>query len=124
MQRITKIVTDDGTEGFSVGGAHSYFYGATENEIENLVKPLLVGQDPMDRERLWQWMMKHRGFSEGLIGNIDSALWDLMGRFAGLSVAKLLGQNRDKVKAYASTYPNLGTPETYAEHALECKQRG
>ncbi|HHX64636.1 MAG TPA: enolase, partial [Chloroflexi bacterium] len=31
---------------------------------------------------------------------------------------------RDRVKAYASTYPNMGTPEEYAEHAAECARRG
>ena len=37
---------------------------------------------------------------------------------------KLLGGCRDKVKAYASTYPNMGPPEDYAEHALACKRQG
>ena len=36
-------------------------------------------------------MMGHRGFSEGLVGNIDCALWDLLGRMAEAPVAKLLG---------------------------------
>ena len=31
---------------------------------------------------------------------------------------------RDRVKAYASTYPNLGDPRVYAEHALACKAQG
>jgi L-alanine-DL-glutamate epimerase-like enolase superfamily enzyme len=39
-------------------------------------------------------------------------------------VYQLLGGCRDKVKAYASTYPNMGTPEQYAEHALACRQEG
>ena len=41
-----------------------------------------------------------------------------------LPVHKILGGARDKVKAYASTYPNIGKPEDYAEHALECKKQG
>jgi L-alanine-DL-glutamate epimerase-like enolase superfamily enzyme len=43
---------------------------------------------------------------------------------AGVPIAKLLGGAREKVKAYASSGPNLGSPEVYAAHALECKQRG
>jgi L-alanine-DL-glutamate epimerase-like enolase superfamily enzyme len=35
-----------------------------------------------------------------------------------------MGGARDRVKAYASTYPNLGDPEVYAEHALACKREG
>ena len=124
IQRIIKIVTDEGAEGYNTGGAHGYSYCATKVEVERLVNPLLLEENPLDRERLWQWMMKHRGFSEGLVGNIDGALWDLLGRMAGVPVAKLLGGAREKVKAYASTAPNLGSPEVYADHALECKRRG
>lgn len=124
IQHITKIVTDEGLEGYNTGGAGDHFYGATRAKVENLVKPLLVGENPLDRERLWQWMMKHIGFSDALVGNIDGALWDLLGRKAEVSVAKLLGGAREKVKAYASTAPNIGSPETYANHALECKRRG
>ncbi|MBI4220874.1 MAG: enolase [Chloroflexi bacterium] len=125
VQRITKITADNGAAGYSVGGAHSYFYGANSAEVERLVKPLLVGENPLDREKLWQWMMWNRsGFSEALTGNIDCALWDLLGRMAGVPVAKLLGGYREKVKAYASSGPNLGGPDVYAKQALECKQRG
>ena len=35
-----------------------------------------------------------------------------------------MGGARDRVKAYASTYPNLGAPQVYAEHALQCKREG
>ncbi len=69
-------------------------------------------------------MMGHRGISEEVIGAIDCTLWDLAGRASGVSVAKLLGGYRDKVKAYASTAPNLGSPEVYAAHAVEMKERG
>ncbi len=124
VQTITRIVTDDGVEGFTTGGVHSYFYGPSPDEITRLVKPLLVGQDPLDRELLWQWMKGNRGFSEALIGNIDSALWDLAGRAAGQSVAQLLGKARGKVRAYASTAPNLGSPEVYAQLARDCQDRG
>ena len=123
IQRILKIETDVGAEGFFTGG-NAYFVPPPSEVIENLVKPLLMGEDPLDREKLWQWMMGHRRLSEAVIGAVDCTLWDLLGRSTGVSVSKLLGGYRDKVKAYASTAPNLGPPEVYAEHALECKKRG
>ncbi len=124
VQTLTRIVTDTGVEGYATGGVHSYFYGASAEEVEGLVKPLLVGQDPMDRGLLWDWMKGNRRFSEALIGNIDSALWDLAGRAAGQSVATLMGRTRTKAKAYASTAPNIGSPDVYAKLALECRDRG
>lgn len=113
---ITRIVTDDGLEGYNLGGDPS--------TIENVVKPLLVGENPLDREKLWHWMDQHSRFSEGLAGLIDCALWDLYGRMVGLPVHKCLGGCRDRVKAYASTWPNMGPPEVYAEHAAEMKALG
>ena len=123
VQRILKIETDEGAEGFFTGD-NMYLVPPLPEAFEQLVKPLLIGEDPLDRELLWQWMMGHHGISEAVIGAVDCALWDLAGRSAGVSVAQLLGGYRDKVKAYASTAPNLGSPEVYAAHAVEMKKRG
>jgi L-alanine-DL-glutamate epimerase-like enolase superfamily enzyme len=113
---ITKIMTDDGNEGYNLGGDQA--------TMDHVVKPLLLGENPLDREKLWQWMSQHPGFSEGLAGFVDSALWDLYGRMVGLPVHKCLGGYRDRIKAYASTWPNMGKPEDYARHALEMKGLG
>ncbi len=123
-ESITKIVTDEGVSGYNTGGMGGYFRGATREEIEQMVKRLLVGEDPLNREKLWNLMRDNKPFHESLIGNIDAALWDLAGRYAGMSAAQLMGKARDKVRAYASTHPNIGTPDDYAKFALECKDRG
>ena len=117
---ITRISTDDGAEGYMVGG--------DKTAIEGIVKPMIVGEDPLARERLWNWMdqtvTSGRRLSESDMGVVDCALWDLAGRMVDLPVSKLLGGARDRVKAYASTYPNMGGPEVYAQHALACKELG
>ena len=59
---------------------------------------------------------------EHLLSVLDCALWDLQARAVGLPLYKLLGGCRDKVKAYASTFPNMGSVEAYAAHALACKE--
>jgi L-alanine-DL-glutamate epimerase-like enolase superfamily enzyme len=127
VQTLTRIVTDSGVEGYYFGGqGHGDQDGlapATRSYLENQIKPMLVGQDPFDREKFWQWLYAAKT-PENVMGVVDMALWDLMGRVAGLPVYKLLGGCRDKVKAYASTYPNMGPPENYAEHALACKRQG
>ena len=126
-QTITKIVTDEGAEGYYFGGqGHGDQDGltpATRAYIMQRIKPMIVGQDPLDRERFWQWMSAGK-IQENVIGVIDMALYDLAGRMAGMPVYKLLGGCRDKVKAYASTYPNMDMPDNYARHALECKRQG
>ena len=87
------------------------------------IKSLVMGQDPYDREKFWHWMWV-ANIQENLLSSIDMALWDLQARTFGVPIHKLLGGCRDRVKAYASTYPNMGTPEVYAQHAAGLQARG
>jgi L-alanine-DL-glutamate epimerase-like enolase superfamily enzyme len=126
-QTLTRISTDEGVEGYYLGGhGHGDQDGLTADEraqMEGRIKDLILGQDPLDRERFWHWMWT-ANLPENLLSVLDLALWDLAGRAFNVPVHKLLGGCRDRVKAYASTFPNMGPPEVYAEHALECRSRG
>jgi L-alanine-DL-glutamate epimerase-like enolase superfamily enzyme len=126
-QTLLRIVTDEGIEGYS--------FGASRGPIERIVKPILLGQDPFYRERIWQQLKERQRLNlatlyDGVLAHVDMALWDLAGRAVGQPVYKLLGGFRDKVKAYASTMcgddlpGGLDTPEAYARFALDCKAQG
>lgn len=127
VQTITKIITDQGAEGYYVGGSgHGDQDGLNPVERKELLSRadrIIVGQDPFDRERFWHemWVTKT---PENILSVLDMALWDLQARLYGVPIYKLLGGGRDKVKAYASTWPNMGSPEEYAEHAVQCQERG
>jgi L-alanine-DL-glutamate epimerase-like enolase superfamily enzyme len=127
VQTLTRISTDEGVEGFYLGGhGHGDQDGLTADEravMEGRIASLVTGQDPFDRERFWHWMWT-ANLPENLLSVLDMALWDLAGRAFGVPIHKLLGGCRDRVIAYASTFPNMGPPELYAEHALECRSRG
>ncbi len=128
VQTVTRVITDEGAEGYFFGGSrHGDQDGLLSDDrsiLEGRIKEMVMGQDPFDRERFWHWMWVANIIPENVMSVLDLALWDLQARSFGIPVHKLLGGCRDKVKAYASTYPNLGDPEVYAEHALECKNRG
>jgi L-alanine-DL-glutamate epimerase-like enolase superfamily enzyme len=124
---LLRILTDDGIEGQALG--------ANPSVIGSVVKPLLIGEDPFYRERIWQTLKErqrlHLGtLSDRVLASVDLALWDLAGKALGQPVYKLLGAYRDKVPAYASTMcgddlvGGLDTPEAYAAFALQCKERG
>ncbi|MDP3062103.1 MAG: enolase, partial [Chloroflexota bacterium] len=99
-QTLVTVATDEGAEGYALGG--------NPKMLTEVAKPAVVGEDPFDRERIWQrlrqWQRLHVGsFSDRDICAVDLALWDLAGRYLKMPVHKLLGGFREKVPAYAST---------------------
>jgi L-rhamnonate dehydratase len=71
---------------------------------------LLIGQNPLEVERLWYRMYRgsiyygRRGVAIQAISAIDIALWDICGKFYGQPICILLGgKYRDRVRAYGST---------------------
>lgn len=74
------------------------------------VREALIGEDPLERERLQQKMTRfmayygRQGAGMQVMSGVDIALWDIAGRAFEQPVCKLLGAcYRDRVKGYAST---------------------
>ncbi len=126
-QTVLTIHTDYGVDGHYLGGGtHGDAEGLSvvdQGVVLGQIRDLLLGCDPFDREMVWKWLWV-ANTPEHIASAVDNALWDLAGQATGLPVYKLLGGARDRVKAYASTYPNIGKPHVYAEHALHCKKEG
>ena len=101
---LVKIETDAGIVGWGEGSS-----GAAAAVVAELA-PLLMGQDPMQRNLLWQRMygaLHNRndgvGFGGCAISAVDIALWDIAGKACGLPVHDLLGGHiRDRVAVYAT----------------------
>lgn len=102
------VRTDSGLTGSGYGW--TLLGGATAIKciIQDDFAPLLVGEDPLDNERLWTKLNK-RLQSVGRAGvvnqaqaAIDLALWDIKGKTAGMPVYKLLGGSRESVPVYGS----------------------
>lgn len=127
VQTLTTIETDAGVVGHYLGGqGHGDQDGldvVSQDYIRTRIKSLLVGEDPFAREKFWQWLWVSKT-PEHIMGVIDMALWDLAGNHANLPVYKLMGACRDRVKAYASTYPNMGSIQNYVDHAVACREQG
>jgi L-alanine-DL-glutamate epimerase-like enolase superfamily enzyme len=97
---LVHIETDAGVTGTGLGGT-----GAIGQAVIDHLKPLLIGEDPIDVERLWHkmWVPKligRRGLTTRTISAIDIGLWDLRAKAAGMPLYKLLGGYRDRVPAY------------------------
>ena len=105
---LVRVDTD--TELYGIGEAVTF--GGSPKAIQTIIQqqlaPLLMGEDPLQIEYLFQkmqwnnWGCGRYGLIKGGISGIDIALWDLLGKAANLPVARLLGQHKDRVKSYAS----------------------
>src|SRR5262245_15528308 len=60
VQTLTTIHTDEGVVGHYFGGQghgdQEGLHPESREIIRTRIKNMLVGQDPFDRERFWQWM--------------------------------------------------------------------
>lgn len=80
------------------------------------IAPALIGEDPNDIARLWDklaWAgasVGRSGLAAQAIGAFDVALWDMKAKRANLSLAKLLGAQRDSVRCYNTSGGFLHTP--------------
>lgn len=121
---LLTLRTDEGLEGHAFLGSSSRGAQMDGESLVAYLKPLVVGQDPFERERLWGAMYrKARMTTLRAIGAVDVALWDLCGMAAGLPVSKLIGQARTSCPAYASSAV-LDGPALYAEEAVRFRDDG
>ncbi|HEY4604016.1 MAG TPA: bifunctional D-altronate/D-mannonate dehydratase, partial [Blastococcus sp.] len=83
---------------------------AVASYLSDHVGPLLVGLDPGRIEDIWQYLYRGAYWRRGPItmaasGAVDMALWDILGKRAGLPVYQLLGGRvRDHVPAYGHAF--------------------
>ena len=123
---IVKVETEEDIYGLGEVGIR-WWGAAIEKAIEHLSE-IVIGQDPLSTERLWQHMFRGSFFPADkvytcAISAIDIALWDIKGKVLGLPVYKLLGGPvRDKVICYPH---NQGrTNEELVENCLRTTQEG
>jgi L-rhamnonate dehydratase len=103
---LVEVFTDDGFVGL---GNAALAPQVTKQVIDLYLKPLLIGQDPWDIERLWQHMYRktmafgRKGIGMVAISAVDIALWDLLGKSAKQPVYRLLGgRTKARIPVYAS----------------------
>jgi L-alanine-DL-glutamate epimerase-like enolase superfamily enzyme len=121
---LLRLVTDQGIEGHAFLGSASNPASTDGQGLITHLKPLLIGQDPLQRERLNQEIWRRqRVAGVRTIGAVDVALWDIAGQAFGQPIHRLIGSYRDAIGAYASSAV-LGSPAAYAEEAQSFKANG
>jgi D-galactarolactone cycloisomerase len=126
---LVEIETDERVVGIGEAGLGG---GVTRGVNDKTLRPMLIGEDPLLIEGLWQKMFARtrqygrRGVVMNAISGIDIALWDIAGKVAGLPLYRLLGGCRDRVEAYASGgfYQEGKSVEDLAAEAEAYRARG
>lgn len=121
---LVVVTTEDGMQGFGEAKAAVGSSGTCSsivNCVENELKPILIGEDARNINRLWEKMyngtrdhyalargrkfpiLGRRGLTISAMSGVDTALWDLKGKALNTPVLNLLGGAcREQMPAYAS----------------------
>lgn len=123
---VMKLTADSGIEGVApVLAARSG--NVTESYLHDNIAPVLLGRSVYDREKIWHefWNIDRHltFFPVYLPGPVDTILWDMAAKAAGLPLYKYLGAYREKLPVYASGLFH-NTIDEYIEEALLYKGRG
>ena len=122
-----KIETDEGVYGLGDATLNGRELSVA-SYLQDHVVPCLIGRDAHRIEDIWQYLYKGAYWRRGpvtmsAIAAVDTALWDIKGKVAGLPVYQLLGgASRESVMVYG--HANGTTIEDTVRTALEYQAQG
>ena len=104
---LVEVETDEGITGWGECFGPGNVAIANKGIVEKAIQPLVVGQDPMNRDAIWHNVYNllrdhgQKGMSLQSQSGVDIALWDIAGKVAGLPVHQLVGgAHRTDLPAY------------------------
>ena len=114
---IVRVHTDSGLIGL---GETVDKIPAAKAALHGTIAPLVLGQDPLDIEGLWRFLMDnimyhgYAGAETRALSAFEVALWDIMGKHYGAPLYHLLGgKSRDEIPTY-NTCLSFGGVQDYA----------
>ncbi len=111
---LVRVRTDDGLEGIGEADASPEVIKAIidapfSHNIACGLREILIGENPLETERLWQKMHRRTQYfgrtsvTIAAMSAVDMALLDLKGKYFNQPIHRLLGgRQHDRIKAYAS----------------------
>jgi L-alanine-DL-glutamate epimerase-like enolase superfamily enzyme len=117
---LLRILTDEGHEGQCITWLLSP--ADAVSKLPMLAKKL-IGRDPHDVEAISYELTDRLRVPTPLASTVDIALWDVLGKYHGEPIYRLLGAARDRIRAYASTVCYHEDQE-WVDLALQCRDQG
>ena len=104
---LVEVRTDEGIAGWGECFGPGNVAVANKAIVEKVIRPMIVGMDPLDREVIWHKVYNllrdhgQKGMPVQALSGVDIALWDLAGKITGLPLHKLIGgRHRDRIPVY------------------------
>lgn len=110
---VVRVETDQGIVGIGSGDTMAGF---------EAFEHLFIGTDPLQIMRHIR-AIETINFHAGRFWPLEVALWDIIGKVTGTSVATLFGNVTNRIPAYMST-GELKSPEARVESALLAREQG
>ena len=132
---IVKVITDEGLVGIGESDTSPLVVKALIEAPEsnlycNGLKRLLIGENPLEIQKLWDKMywtanyVGRRGAGIHALSAVDIALWDIASQYYQVPIYMLLGgKYRDKIKAYGTFIP-ANEPAENKKIAKKLKEQG
>ncbi len=96
-----RLETNTGINGFGCAAPDEGVTGETSESvlktINDFVRPAVTNSDPLRYVMLLERLQKIQKTNPSAVAAVDSALYDIVGKIAGLPVWKLLGGFRDRI---------------------------
>jgi len=132
---LVEVKTDAGLTGWGEAFAQGLEApGIAAAVIDKALRPLIIDEDPTDTEVLWHRMYSmtrdygRKGSVIAAISAVDTALWDIAGKAAGVPIHKLLGGAfRDQVQPYATGFYRIrgqGEADRLVDEAHRHRENG
>ncbi len=138
---VCRINTDEDLSGSGEIGVAIGVGATAAREVIKDMAPMIIGMNPLDHEVIWEKLFKRTfwGIGNGAIimsaiSAIDTALWDLKGKYFNLPLYALLGgKHHEKLRAYASqlqkgwgvdSFTELSEPEEFVKVSKLAKEQG
>ena len=125
IHALIAVHTDAGISGYGSAFAEGRLVAAGMKVLE----PLIVGENALEPERVGEklhqntFWMGRGGTLTHCISGLDIALWDILGKFTGLSIGRLAGgRYRDRVTPYCSLL--MDEPSIMADEIAGYSGRG
>lgn len=125
IHALIAVHTDAGITGYGSAFAEGRLVAAGMKVLE----PLIIGENAVEPERVSEklhqntFWMGRGGTLTHCISGLDIALWDILGKFAGLSIGRLAGgRHRDRVTPYCSLL--MDEPALMSDEIARYSERG